>query len=291
MNPKGYHFSQVLIRLLIILLLAFGVFGGAYYAVHKLYLEPERRLVADKKLPPPTPPPDPSLEEFRLCEEVRKSGQLEAARAALERFLKEFPESKKREAAIDALGDINSEEFFAAKPNEANVVVVKPGDTLSAVARRTKLSVELLVHLNNLQRDMLHPGQKLIAPPSDFHLVLRQKQRRVVVMNGDKIFRQYPVVSWPGGNKPNPVFLPKQTGRVTDKVALGAGGAPVKNTDLAYFNASHVLSVSIPGHAIYSQPAEGSNGRRPEGGGIALAPEHASEIAILIPKGAAVTIE
>ncbi len=290
-NPKGFHFTHVLIRLLIILMLAFGVFGGAYYAVHKLYLEPAQRLVEDKQLPPPAPPPDPSIEEFARCEELRKKGTPEAARAAFERFIKEFPESKSRDAALDAVGEINSHEFFAAKPTDENTVVVKPGDSLSQISRRTKLSVELIVYLNKLERDLLHPGQKLMAPACDFRLTLRQKQRKVVVTNGERFFRQYPTLSWPGANKPNPVFLPKQTGRVIDKLALAPGGGPVKPTDLTYFDALHTLTVSIPGHSLYTQAAEGNGGRRPEGGGIALAPEYAAEIAILIPKGAPVTME
>lgn len=281
----------MLIRLFIILLLAAGVFGGAYYAVHRLYLEPAQRLHADKQLPPPTPPPDPSLEEFARCEELRRVEPPAAARRAFEQFLREFPESKKRDAALDAIGEINSEEYFAVKPSESNVYVVKPGDSLSRVALRTKVSIELLVYLNKLSRDVLHPGQKLLAPANDFRLVLRQKQRRVVLMNGDKFFRQYPVISWPGANKATPIFLPKQTGKVLKKVALGERNAAVKSTDLAYFNAAHILTLSIPGHAIHTQPAEGAVGPRPDGGGIALAPAHASEIAILIPEGAPVTME
>jgi LysM repeat protein len=291
-NPKGYHFSQVLIRLLIILMLAFGVFGGAYYAVHKLYLEPAQRLVTDKQQPPPAPPPDPSIEEFARCEELRKTSTPEAARTAFERFVKEFPESKSRDAALDVIGEINSAEFFSTKPNDSNVVVVKPGDNLGALAHHAKLSVELMMHLNHMQRDMIHPGQRLLTPATDFRIILRQKQRKVVLMNHDKFFRQYPALTWPGQNKPNPIILPKQSGIVQDKLAFGTSGAPVKINDPAYFQATHILTLNIPGgFSLYTQPVEGAGGRRPEGGGIALAPEHAAEIAILIPKGAPVTME
>jgi hypothetical protein len=281
----------VLIRLLIILVLASAVFGGAYSAIHRLYLEPERRLSADKMLPPPTPPPDPSLAEFLRCEEVRRTGTPAAARAAFERFLKEFPESKKRDAALDVIGEMNSAEFFSAKPNESNIYVVKPGDSLSRVSARTRLPVELIVYLNKLQRDMLQVGQRLLAPPCDFHVTLRQRQRQVVLTNGGKFFRQYPATNWPGANKPVPIFLPKQTGKVIDKTALGERGVAVKQTDLAYFNASHIVTLSISGHALYTQPPEGAAGPRPDGGGIALAPAHAAEIAILLPKGTPVTME
>ncbi len=281
----------MIIRLFIIAILASAIFGGAYYAVHTLYLEPQQRLAADKKLPAPTPPPDPSIEEFARCQEIRRTSTSAAAKAAFERFLKEFPETKKKDAALDVIGEINSEEFFAAKMDDSNTYVVKPGDSLSRVSLRTKLSVEMLVQLNKLRSDVLHPGQKLLAPDCDFRILLRQKTRRVVVTNGEKFFRHYPALSWPGGNKPNPIFLPKQTGRVIDKRALGERGASAKPTDMGFFAASHVLILSIPGHGIYSHNAESGTGPRPDGASIGLAPAHASEIAILIPKGAPVTMD
>lgn len=281
----------MLIRLLIVLVLASGVFGGAYYAIHKLYLEPERRLLVDKQLPPPTPPPDPSIEAFAQLQEMRKTAPPETVRAAFERFLKEYPQSKQREGAFDVIGEINSAEFFAMKPTDANTYVVKAGDSLGRVSARTKLPLELIIHLNKLERDMIHPGQKLLAPPCEFQLLLRQKQRRVVLYKDGKFFRQYPVVAWPGANKIPPVFLPAQSARILDKIAIGAGGAAVKPTELAYFNAAHIIKISIPNHSLYSLPPEGSIGPRPDGGGIALAPAHASEIAILLSRSSPVTME
>ena len=281
----------MLLRLFIILLLAASVFGGAYYAVKRLYLEPERRLVADKKLPPPTPPPDPSLEEFARCEEVRRTAPPAEARTAYERFLKEFPESKKRDAVLDAIGEINSAEFFATKPDDTNTYMVKAGDSLGRIASRTKVSLELLVHLNQLKSETVHPGQRLLAPACDFRLVLQQRARRVVIYRGDKFFRQYPTLSWPGTNKKPVIILPKQNGKVTDKIATNENGG-VKSTDLSYFNARHVLVLSIPGHSLYAQPDDSTAPvQRPPGGGIALSSAVISEIAVLIPKGAAVTME
>ncbi len=281
----------MIIRLLIIVLLAAGIFGGAYYAVHRLYIEPERRLVADKKLPPPTPPPDPSFEEFARCEELRRTSTLVEARAIFERFLKEFPESKKKDAALEALGEINSAEFFATQPTAENTYIVRSGDALNRVAARTKLPVEFIVYFNKLHREILQPGQRLLAPACNFRVVLQQKTRRVVIYNGDKFFRQYPAITWPGENKKPVIFLPKQAGKVVDKIARNDKSI-VKPTDIAYHDAMHILVTSIPGHALYSaSPAGTARGFHPNGGGIGLAPAHMSEIAILLPRGAPVTLE
>ena len=66
----------------------------------------------------------------------------------------------------------------------------------------------------------------------------------------------------------------------------------VKSTDLSYFSARHVLIHSIPGHSLYGQSDEPATvAQRPAGANIALTTAAMSEIAVLIPKGAPVTME
>src|SRR6185436_12594380 len=110
----------MLLRIFVILVLAGVVIGACWFAVHELYLKPEQQLRTDKALPPPLPPPDPSLADFAKCEEVHRNGDKAASRTALEQFLREYPASVKRDAAYDMLGEINSAEFFAARPTEGN---------------------------------------------------------------------------------------------------------------------------------------------------------------------------
>lgn len=281
----------MLLRLLFLLILAAALAAGGYYAVQELYVKPEQRLAEDKKLPPPLPPPDPSLAEFNRCMEIKDRGSLPQARAAFERFLKEFPESKKKEAALDAIGEINSAEFFAMTPDDSNSYTVGPGDSLSRVSARRKIPVELIIHLNKLESESLQIGQKLVAPHSEFRVVLQQKTHKVVLYRGDKLFRQYPAVNWPGMHKKPQVFLPKATGKVNDKAALTDSGA-LKPSDKGYFEANHIVGITIPGHSLYSQPEDPkASVHRPTGGGIGLSPAHMSEIAILLPRGTPVTLD
>jgi LysM domain len=282
----------VLIRILILLLFATALGAGGYFAVQELYVKPEQRLLADRHLPPPEPPPDPSIEEFARCAELRRTGTPKEARMGFERFLREFPESRQRDAALDAIGEINSAEFFGIAPDDSNTTIVQPGDSLGLIASRTKLPLEFIVQMNQLKRDVIHPGQRLLTPTCEFRVTLEQKTRRVVLTNGGRFFRQYPAVSWPDMHRKPVIFLPKTSGRVTDKRAVNEKGV-VGQTDLAYFTAAHVIEVSIPKHSLFTQPDDPAAPahRPPGGGGIGMAPAHMSEIAILLPKGAPVTLE
>src|ERR1043166_4678949 len=87
-------------------------------------------------------------------------------------------------SAHDMLGEINSAEFFAPRPTDANTYIVQRGDSVSRVASRTKVSVELLIYLNKIDARFLQPNQRLIVPPVAFRLVIQQKTRRLVPYNG-----------------------------------------------------------------------------------------------------------
>lgn len=282
----------MLFRLLFLLILAAALAAGGYYAIQELYIKPEQKLLADKALPPPAPPPDPSIAEFERCLEIKNRGSLDEARAAFERFLKEFPESKKREAALDVIGQINSEAFFAMKPDETNTYAVAPGDSLSRISSRRRIPIELILHLNKMENETLQIGRRMLAPNmSEFRVVLDQRKRLVVLYNGPKFFRQYPAVNWPGMHKKPVIFLPKATGKVSDKVSF-VDGRPAKATDKEYFGGNHILVTTVPGHSLYTQPEDpAAMVNRPTGGGIGLAPAHMSEIAILLLRGTPVTLD
>ena len=279
----------MILRIFVILILASVIFGAGWFAVHELYIKPVEQLHRDKALPPPTPPPDPSLADFAKCAELHRTGNMAQSRAALEQFLREYPASTQRDAAFDMLGEINAAEFFAMKPTEQNTYIVRSGDSLQRVAARTKVAVELLTYLNKIDGRYLHPNQRLVAPQAAFRLVIQQKTRRAVLYNGDKFFRQYPAAEWPGAAKP--VIRPKQAGRVTEKRAFDSTGS-VTPAQRRYFEAYHMILINIPGCSLHTQPNDPKAVvERPPGGGIGLAPEHMNEIAILLPSGAPVSME
>lgn len=281
----------MLLRIFVILLLAATLVAGGWFALHKLYIQPEERLKADKSLPPPAPPPDPSLEDFARCMEIHRTKDPRETRTAFEQFLREFPSSTQCDAAYDILGDINAREFFATKPTEANTYVVKSGDALSRVASRSRISTELLVYLNRIDGRYLHPNQRLLVPACSFRMVIRQKAQRIVLYDGDKFFCQYPVAVWPGADRKDAI-RPRQSGQVFEKRAFDQTGSSVAPSQLSYFNAYHMILVNIPGRSLHTQPDDpAAIVQRPPGGGIGMAPKHMSEISVLLPVHAPVSME
>ena len=75
----------------------------------------------------------------------------------------------------DAIAQIEDPKFkgrvmeFVAEPLERKVHIVEPGDSLWGIATKHSISVEELVHLNNMtSSDPIYPGQELrVAPDGD----------------------------------------------------------------------------------------------------------------------------
>ena len=284
-----------MVKALILLLLATVVFGGAWIATDALYLQPKKALEAEKQRGPEPPPPDPTVPEFDAALRARQSGGLLAGRAALEEFLARYPESTKADAARDALGEINVDLFFSQAPAPEKVTyLVKRGDVLTRVAMRTKTTPELMVRSNNLSSTMLKIGQKLTVTPADFSAVINLKRKRVTLYNGKKFFKQYFIHAFPTAtaSKKGAPAPPRRLGKVVDKIATDENGNRVTFQDKAYATATHKVSLSIPGHSLYSLPKEGAPAAATSTqNGIGLLPEDVAEIAVLLSKNDPVTIE
>ena len=91
-----------------------------------------------------------------------------------------------------------------------------------------------------------------------------------------------------GGNVANAT---RRVGKVVDRIATDAAGNRVTFIDKAYPTATHKVSISIPGHSLYSLPRDGSAPAGPPQSGFGLAPEDVKEIADLLSKNAPVTLE
>ncbi len=289
-------------KVLFLIVLAIAIIGTGTFFTYEMFIRPKQELKAEKELPPPPPPPDPAVPEFERAKAVHgKSGKSNEAREALAGFVERYPESTKIDEAKDLLGEINLSLFLSpVRTPEKEVYVVKPGDVITRVANKLKVPPELLMRSNNLKGSMLMIGQKLTYAPADFSIVISRKRDKVTLLNKGLFFKHYAIRSWPPQHAKNlPVAgqkapsLPKQTGKVRDKIAW-LDGQRVIFTDKGFWDADFWIDISIPGCTIYPEPDENAPetpNSKPANGGIALAAAACTELGALLSKGDAVTLE
>ncbi|MGV3533952.1 MAG: LysM peptidoglycan-binding domain-containing protein [Chthoniobacteraceae bacterium] len=282
-------------RALFLLLLACCVFGGAGYFTWLLFIKPEQDLRMEKSMPPPTPPPDPTVPEYNKRVELHKAGNLLEAREAFEDFIERHPESTRIEEAKNRLGEINTDIFLS--PMDApgkQTYTVKSGDVLSRVASRLKTTPELLSEANDLTQVMLKIGQKLTYTPHNFSLTIDRKNDKVVLLNEGRFFAQFAIIAKEESKKKQTKEPPrgKQSGTVSNKMAWH-DDKTVNFMDPEYKTADHWVVISVPGHTLYSHREAGPEGKKPKRppSGLGLAPEDMQKLAVLVNKGTPVIIE
>lgn len=278
------------LKAFILLLLAVAIFGSAAYFTYLLILKPkiELKQELDTKVLTggPTPPPDPSLPELEYCLKLKKSGELVAAKSALEAFIEHNQHSTVLPDARTALGEVNTDIFFSRIPSpDKEEYVVKPGDALAKIERKLKTNAELLTRTNNLDDPRkLRVGQVLIISHPQFSLTINRREKTVTLFNHGKFFKQYAVKSWnaPDLKTPSPGNV-----RVKEKIAW-KNGARVSFGTKEYAGSSHWISMSASGYTLYTDPAEGGV-KGP--GGIALGADDMDELSTLLALNLPVTIQ
>jgi LysM repeat protein len=274
---------------LLVLLLAILVFGGAAFFSYDLFVEPERKMRAEKSGEIPSEPlPDISLPEFQAAARLRQENKLIEARDALVLFLQKYPSGLHIEEAKDLLGDVNMEILLSGyRSPEKQEYVVRSGDVLAKIAAKTKSTPELIMRTNNLNNTMLQVGQHLLISHPDFALFIQRKAQIVVLLDHGQFFKRYPVKTM----RLSPRQPPRISTRVGEVLAF-KGGKRVGFGTNEYAGSTRWIRLNQPGYFLYSEPDathRDESGQSPPPG-LGLAASDVAELSSLVNAKTAVTI-
>ncbi len=295
-------------KTLVVLVLAAAVFGSAGYVAYDWFVIPQKQLQAERahfEAHPPTPPPDPSLGDFKKLEKVRQGGDLVAARRAYRDFLAAWPQSSLQDEAKSVLGEINTRIFFSKYPApEKEEYIVKPGDSLNRIASKMKTSVELIMVVNGLDGTLINVGDRLMVTHPDFALLIDQQGQTVTLFNQGEFFKRYRVLE---NKMPGKPAAPNSKAKVTSTIALKHGKALAVGSK-GYSDSNRWIMTSAPNLTIYSVPegeaapaetpakkeddnsAEFNRSDKPNTG-IGLAADEMRNLSALVRSGTPITFE
>lgn len=189
----------------VVCLLGLAILSGLFYFGRKVFFPfPNAHVVRSVYVPP-------IVKAIKRATQLRAGGKLAEARKLLRDKLRLYPTAAEAQSARDLLGQIDTQLFFATNNQYAKTeYVVKRGDSLWHIARTLDSTPFAIVRINNLKSNLIHPGEKLVIPDSEFTLVVDLPIQRVIVLDGDRFFKQYPIVD---------INLPRESrARVTTKV-------------------------------------------------------------------------
>jgi LysM repeat protein len=245
----------------------------------------------------------PIVAEIENARRLRAEGKLAEAQRLLRNQLRLHGRRPEAKAARELLGEINTEMFFSTEvPFGKTEYVVKRGDSLWRIARKLGSSPSVIVRTNNMESDLIRPGERLFVPDGDFTLTLDLPDKRAVIHHGDGFFKQYPIVSI---NLPHPIRTPITTkikasafwkdGTKLNDPSLTEQAASTPWLHLAFggcilYGVSDEEGVSESAIEISDRGADVSRRADIPPRGIALLKEDLEELQLLIDRGTPVTI-
>lgn len=135
--------------------------------------------------------------ETGLAKVMIKKGKLKKAKKILDNLygkIENLPEKLKKQIK-DLLGEVNIKLLFSPEIAEGDqVYTIKKNDTLYELARKFKVTQELLMRCNNITDPrMLKIGRQIKIPRDDFSIVVDKTRNVLTLYSGGKFFKEYPV--------------------------------------------------------------------------------------------------
>lgn len=276
-----------LIRIIVVLLLAAVIFGGAGWLGYRLYLEPKmameaERQAATRETEAQAAAPDPVETEFAAVSAQAGTAAPAAAREMWAAFLAKHPDSPRAPEVRAVLGPLNMQALFAPGGEATQTThTVAGGDSLYRVAKANKTTIELIARANNLTNTMLRIGQQLIVPKVEISLVLDRAAGVIRLQNGGAFLREYKLLA------PPPPSLTAGAARVADLV-VETDGKRLTFGQKGYTEGRRSIVISS-GAVISGAPADTPAAALPAG--LVVKDEDLADIFVLLRRGDPVTIQ
>lgn len=271
-----------MIRLIIVIVLALLIFGGAGATIYHFMIKPEKEVEAElrqaEQEAEPLPPPDPGADVYATI--LAESGDEFTLRDRLIDFIERYPESSKVREAKERIGRINMDFLFSSTPGPGKEpYTVVRGDALVKIATKTGCNAELIMRSNNLATINLSIDQQLLIPKIDPKIVIDRETRTLTLYNGNAFLKEYALTQ-----EKLPSARQGDT-TVTEKIAMKDGKRVAFGTkDYAESQKSVLLGGGL---TLQETPEEGTAAPP---NAILLGPEEFDEVYVLVSRGTPVTI-
>jgi LysM repeat protein len=275
-----------LVKIFVVVSLAFGVFGGGGFVAYRLFFKKPDFHVAGANQPVITPTPDPGIEMLAEAKRELAGGHQGYGEDILRSLIRSFPASTKSDEAKKLLGDLNISAFFspAPDPNKTEYIVVR-GDSIAKIANKTRTPAELIFKANNLESLTIQPGERLIIPKGQFTMTISASNGELSLLNNGNFFRWY---------KPLAVKLPVKPAvglhKMKEKIAW-SNGLRVSFGEKKYLGSSRWIVINDIAITLYSETnPETPNVQKPATG-IMLSPPDMEELYALVTKDTPIIVK
>ncbi len=230
-----------------------------------------------------------ALPLINQAKELEAKGNLVEARSVYQKLVSDFSNSPEVMNWQKRLEELNMKLLFSTAITLKSVLYeIKPGDTLTKIAKEHKTTVELIKKSNNLSNDAISPGKKIKIWTAAFTIFVDKSQNSLYLKTDEDIFKSYVVAT--GRDNCTPVGTFKIATKLVnptwfkDNEVIPAG-------DPRNILGSRWMGFDVaPSYGIHGTTEPQSIGKQSTSGCVRMLNSDVEELYTIIPVGTEVTI-
>lgn len=220
--------------------------------------------------------------------ELENRADLQGARSVYQRLIFEFSNSPRVSQWQKKVEGLNIKLLFSPTITKASILYeIKPGDTLTKIAKEFNTTVELIKKSNNLKTDKIFPGKKLKVYNRPFSIVIDKSQNILILKSNEEIIKTYVVST--GIDNSTPVGNFKIVNKLIDPTWFKAG-AVVPPESPENILGSRWLGFDLPGYGIHGTIDPQTLGKQITQGCIRMSDQDVKELYTIVPPATEVIV-
>jgi len=216
-------------------------------------------------------------------------GQLVEAQTKLQALLKDTYTTSKRNEIEEKISELNMQLLFSDKKFDGVLIyTVKSGDNLYNIAKKHKTSVNLIQKMNDMEKAMIYPDQKLRVINGAIKIDVDKSENKMRIYLGETFFKVYPVATGASGS-----ITPEGTFTVVNKLENPTWyktGAVIEPGSPDNLLGTRWLGFSKKGYGIHGTVDPESIGKHVTSGCVRMVNQDVEELFDIVPRGTQVRV-
>jgi lipoprotein-anchoring transpeptidase ErfK/SrfK len=220
--------------------------------------------------------------------QLEAKGSLLEAKLLYQKLVNDFPQSAEATEWQKKTEEISIKLLFSPALTPKSVLYeIKPGDTLTKIARQFKTTTELIQKSNNLNPSLIIPGRKIKVWNAPFNILVDKSQNILLLKNNEEIIKTYVVST--GKNNSSPVGTFKIVNKLPNPTWFKAGAVvPAESPDNVL--GTRWMGFDLAGFGIHGTVEPKELGKQVTQGCVRMNNTDVEELYSIIPVGTEVTI-
>jgi lipoprotein-anchoring transpeptidase ErfK/SrfK len=222
------------------------------------------------------------------AKDLQAKGNLLEAKSIYQRLINEYPNSGEVMNWQKKGEDLNIKLLFSSIITPGSILYdIRPGDTLTKIAKEFKTTPELIRKSNYLSDDKIFPDKKIKVCTATFSIVVDKSQNTLILKTGEEIIKTYIVST--GVNNSTPLGNFKIINKLASPTWYKAG-VVVSAGSPGNILGSRWLGFDLAGYGIHGTTDPQSLGRQVTQGCVRMSNSDVEELYSIVPVETEVTI-